>query len=111
MSAVAEKVEKESTELVTVPAKETALEVFKAEQGLDPYLETIRAEVDAFLASPPTLDTNKGRQAYTSMAHKIARSKAAIEAGKRTPDQVVSLISSKAFLTEKQEQQIREVTA
>ena len=79
MSAVAEKVEKESTELVTVPAKETALEVFKAEQGLDPYLETIRAEVDAFLASPPTLDTNKGRQAYASMAHKIARSKTAID--------------------------------
>lgn len=37
--------------------------------------------------------------------------KAAIEAGKRTPDQVVSLITSKAMLTEEQEQQIREVQA
>lgn len=76
MSAVAEK---EKTELVTVPAKETALEVFKADQGLDPYLKTIRQEVDAFLAAPPSLDTNKGRQAYASMAHKIARSKTAID--------------------------------
>ncbi|MGQ7247561.1 hypothetical protein ACUN9Y_09500 [Halomonas sp. V046] len=76
MTAVAEK---ESTELVTVPDKESALKVFKAEQGLDPYLATIRGEVDAFMASPPALDTNKGRQAYASMAHKIARSKTAID--------------------------------
>lgn len=71
--------EKDKAELVTVPAKETALEVFKAEQGLDPYLIKIRGEVDAFLASPPALTTNKGRQAYASMAHKIARSKTAID--------------------------------
>lgn len=71
--------EKDKAELVTVPAKETALEVFKADQGLDPYLQTIRQEVDAFLAEPPTLETNKGRQAYASMAHKIARSKTAID--------------------------------
>lgn len=71
--------EKESTELVTVPSKDTALEVFKAEQGLDPYLQTIRQELDAFLASPPSLDTATGRKAYASMAHKIARSKTAID--------------------------------
>lgn len=76
MTAVAEKPQ---TELVTVPAKETALAVFKEDQGLDPYLKTIRQEVDAFLAEPPSLDTNKGRQAYASMAHKIARSKTAID--------------------------------
>ncbi|MCO7218125.1 hypothetical protein [Halomonas sp. OfavH-34-E] len=76
MTAVAEK---ESTELVTVPSKETALEVFKTDKGLDPYLATIREELDAFLAEPPTLDTAKGRQAYASMAHKIARSKTAID--------------------------------
>lgn len=76
MTAVAEKPQ---TELVTVPAKETALAVFKEDQGLDPYLKTIRQEVDAFLAEPPSIDTNKGRQAYASMAHKIARSKTAID--------------------------------
>jgi len=69
----------ESTELVTVPSKETALEVFKAEQGLDPYLQTIRQELDSFLAEPPSLDTKKGRDAYASMAFKIARSKTAID--------------------------------
>lgn len=76
MTAVAEKPQ---TELVTVPAKETALAVFKEAQGLDPYLKTIRAEVDTFLADPPSLETHKGRQAYASMAHKIARSKTAID--------------------------------
>ncbi|MEG3078530.1 hypothetical protein R3F64_01500 [Halomonas sp. 5021] len=76
---MAEVAEKESTELVTVPSKETALEVFKAEQGLDPYLQTIRQELDSFLAEPPSLDTATGRKAYASMAHKIARSKTAID--------------------------------
>lgn len=71
--------EKESTELVIVPSKETALEVFKADKGLDPYLATIRQELDAFLANPPGLDTASGRKAYASMAFKIARSKTAID--------------------------------
>lgn len=69
----------ESTELVTMPSKETALDVFKAEKGLDPYLATIRQELDAFQADPPSLDTASGRKAYASMAHKIARSKTAID--------------------------------
>lgn len=76
MSQVAER---EKTELVIVPAKEKALDVFKAKQGLDPYLQTIRQEVDNFLTDPPSLETAKGRQAYASMAHKIARSKTAID--------------------------------
>lgn len=76
MSEVAEK---ESTELVTVPTKETALEVFKADKGLDPYLQTIRQELDNFLSDPPSLETATGRKAYASMAHKIARSKTAID--------------------------------
>lgn len=76
---MAEVAEKESTDLITVPSKETALDVFKGEKGLDPYLQTIRQELDAFLASPPSLDTATGRKAYASMAHKIARSKTAID--------------------------------
>lgn len=71
--------EKESTELVIVPSKESALETFKAEKGLDPYLLTIRRELDNFLANPPSLDTATGRKAYASMAHKIARSKTAVD--------------------------------
>lgn len=71
--------EKESTELVTVPPKETALEVFVSKQGLEPYLQTIRQQLDQFLAAPPALDTKKGRDAYASMAFKIARSKTALD--------------------------------
>lgn len=37
--------------------------------------------------------------------------KAAIDAGKRTPDQIISMVSSKAELTDDQKQQIREVAA
>lgn len=36
---------------------------------------------------------------------------AAIEAGKRTPEQIIAMVSSKAALTEEQQQQIRGVTA
>ncbi|MGQ7286056.1 hypothetical protein ACUN7Z_00725 [Vreelandella venusta] len=71
--------EKESTDLITVPSKETALDVFKDEKGLDPYLLTIRRELDRFLENPPSLDTAAGRKAYASMAYKIARSKTAID--------------------------------
>lgn len=80
MAYATEKQESQSTELVTVPSKETALQVFKTEKGLDPYLQTIRQELDNFMASPPSLDTATGRKAYASMAHKIARSKTAIDA-------------------------------
>jgi len=76
MSEVAEK---ESKELVAVPSKDTALQAFKAEKGLDPYLQAIRQELDKFLDSAPALDTAKGRKEYASMAHKIARSKTAID--------------------------------
>lgn len=71
--------EKESTELVAVPPKETALEVFISKQGLEPYLQTIRQQLDQFLAAPPALETKKGRDAYASMAFKIARSKTALD--------------------------------
>lgn len=37
--------------------------------------------------------------------------KAVIEAGKKTPDQIISMVSSKAELTDDQKQQIREVAA
>jgi len=76
MSAV---MEKESSELVTVPPKETALQTFTADKGLDPYLKTIRQELDKFLSDAPALDTAKGRKQYASMAYKIAQSKTAID--------------------------------
>lgn len=65
-----------ATELAIVPPKETALQVFQATNGLDPYLQQIRAEIDAFV---PDVSTRKGREAIASIAHKVARSKTALD--------------------------------
>jgi len=61
----------ETTELATIP-KETALSVFSADKGLDPYIAKIKAEVDGFI---PDVTTKKGRDAIASMAYKVAKSK------------------------------------
>jgi len=63
-------------QLAVVPPKETALQVFQQANGLDPYLQQIRAEIDAFV---PDVSTKKGRDAIASIAHKVARSKTALD--------------------------------
>ena len=63
-------------QLAVVPPKETALQVFQQANGLDPYLQQIRAEIDAFV---PDVTTKKGRDAIASIAHKVARSKTALD--------------------------------
>lgn len=63
-------------QLAIVPPKETALQVFQAANGLDPYLQQIRAEIDGFT---PDVSTKKGRDAIASIAHKVARSKTALD--------------------------------
>ena len=65
-----------STELAAVPPKETALQVFQAPNGLDPYLQKIRDEIDAFV---PDTSTLKGRKAIASIAYKVAQSKTALD--------------------------------
>lgn len=64
------------TELAAVPTKESALQVFQAANGLDPYLRKIREEIDAFV---PDVTTRKGREAIASIAYKVARSKTALD--------------------------------
>lgn len=64
------------TEMAAVPAKENALAVFSAAQGLDPYLAHIRAEIDAFT---PDITTHKGREAIASIAYSVARSKTTLD--------------------------------
>lgn len=64
------------TELAAVPPKESALQVFQAANGLDPYLRKIREEIDAFV---PDVTTRKGREAIASIAYKVARSKTALD--------------------------------
>jgi hypothetical protein len=70
-----------TTELATVPPKETALAVYSAPNGLEPWLQKIRDEVLSFV---PDTSTAKGRAAIASIAHKVAKSKVALDdAGKK----------------------------
>ncbi|MFJ2336963.1 hypothetical protein ACIOMP_08880 [Pseudomonas protegens] len=64
------------TELAAVPPQETALAVYSAPNGLEPWLQQIRAEIDGFT---PDISTRKGRDAIASMAYKVARSKTALD--------------------------------
>ena len=64
------------TQLAEVPSKETALQVYSAANGLDPFLQKIREEIDSFV---PDVATRKGREAIASIAYKVARSKTALD--------------------------------
>lgn len=66
-------------ELSVVPTQDNALLVFTAANGLDPYLADVRQKIDEFLESPPDMATRKGKDAFRSMAAKVARFKVAIE--------------------------------
>lgn len=63
-------------ELAIVPPKETALQVFQQPNGLEPYLQKIRAEIDSFV---PDVTTRKGREEIASIAHRVSRSKTALD--------------------------------
>jgi hypothetical protein len=63
-------------QLAVVPPQETALAVYSAEKGLEPWLQVIRTEIDGFT---PDISTRKGREAIASMAYKVARSKTALD--------------------------------
>lgn len=61
----------DTTDLVVI-TKESALQVFSADKGLDPFMAKIRAEIDSFV---PDVSTKKGRDAIASIAFKVAKSK------------------------------------
>ena len=65
-----------TTDLIILPPKETALAVYSAPQGLDPYLTKIKDELDAFV---PDVSTKKGRDAIASIAYKVAKGKTALD--------------------------------
>src|SRR5690606_9674529 len=73
MSEVAEV---ETTELVTLPPRETALQVYSTPGGLDPLIEQIREKVAGTVYD---MSTAKGRAECASDAFKVAKSKTAIE--------------------------------
>lgn len=64
------------TELAVVPPQETALAVYSAEKGLEPWLQVIRSKIDGFT---PDISTRKGRDAIASMAYAVSRSKTALD--------------------------------
>lgn len=66
----------ETTELITLPPKETALQVYTTPAGLDPYLAKIKDELDAFV---PDVSCKKGRDAIASIAYKVAKGKTALD--------------------------------
>lgn len=70
----------EEKQLVILPAKEVALAVFSAPNGLDPYLQKVREEIDKFNASAPDVKTTKGQAAYRSIAYDLATSKSKLDA-------------------------------
>lgn len=67
-------------QLAILPAKEVALAVFSAPNGLDPYLQSVREEIDKFNASAPDVKTKKGQAAYRSIAYDLATSKTKLDA-------------------------------
>lgn len=61
---------------VTIP-EDTALKVFTAENGIDPYLEMVRQEIDSFVS--PGVETAAGRKEIASFAFKVGKIKNYIE--------------------------------
>ncbi len=68
--------DKPETALGLLPPLETALAVYSAPAGLDPYLAKIKEELDSFV---PDVSTKKGRDAIASMAYKVAKGKVALD--------------------------------
>ncbi len=76
----------QTTELAELPPQETALEVYSKPSGLEPWLDKIRAEVSGHV---PDMTTKKGREATASLAFKVRKSKAALDAlGKQLVDEL-----------------------
>jgi len=73
---MSEVIEKETTELVTLPPQESALELYSTAGGLDPLIQQIREKVAGTVYD---MGTAKGRDECRSDAAKIGRSKTAIE--------------------------------
>lgn len=66
----------ETTELIVLPPPESVRTVFTTPQGLEPYLQQIRTQLDEFKSD---VSTKKGRDAIASMAYKVAKGKTALD--------------------------------
>lgn len=78
-------------ELITIP-NESALAIYTTENAIDPYLDRVRAEVEAFIEKGVSADTAAGRKEIGSFAYRVARTKSALEkVGKDLADDVKSI--------------------
>ena len=73
---MSEVLEKQTTELVELPAYENALQVFTTEQALDSLYSEVEAKVSGVVYD---MSTKKGRDQCASDAYKVARTKHAVE--------------------------------
>lgn len=82
----------ENLPALALPEGTALVALFKTENGLDPLIERIAAEVRAHV---PDLTTAKGRDAIKSLAYKVARSKTMLDdAGKLLTDEQRKAIST-----------------
>jgi peptidoglycan DL-endopeptidase RipA len=91
----------ESTELVVI-APETALEVYTADKGLDPYLDKIKKEVESFI---PDISSKKGRDAIASMAYKVSQSKTYLD---KTGKELVDKLKEQPKLVDAERKRMRD---
>ena len=78
-----------------------ALAIFTATNGLDPYLDKIREEIDAFV---PDLTSADGRKDIASIAYKVAKSKTALD---KTGKALVSRLKEQPKLVDAERKRMR----
>lgn len=89
-------------ELVEIP-KDSAMEVFTKDCGLDPYIEKVKSEVNGLVFD---ISTRKGRDYCASVAAKIARSKTYLDGvGKN----LVAELKKKPKLIDAERKRMREI--
>lgn len=108
MNAVADIVSETDGELI-VAGNFTPLSVVSDQKAYSEFYDKLRQMVDQF---DPDLSTEKGRKAIASLAHKIARSKTAIDAaGKKLNEEARAKISAVDESRRKIREQLDELKA
>ncbi len=88
--------------IVEVP-EENALSLFTTDKGLDPLLKQVFDAIDGFV---PDIETAKGRKEIASMAHKVSKSKTAIDSVGKT---LVSKLKEQPKLVDAERKRVRDL--
>lgn len=88
---------------ITKLTKETAMDVYLAPNGLDPYIAQIKAEIDSFV---PDTSTSKSRREIASFAMKISKSKTYLDSiGK----DLVDVLKKQPKLVDAERKRVRDI--